>query len=50
MTWYVLAQAAGIPNSGTIRDIEEGKDAKLSDLQAIAGALGLKLDLVESAA
>jgi transcriptional regulator with XRE-family HTH domain len=25
MTWYALAQAAGIPNSGTIQDIEEGK-------------------------
>jgi len=47
MTWYALAQAAGVPNSGTVRDIEEGRDVKLSDLRAIAAALGLKLDVVE---
>lgn len=47
LTWYALAQRAGIPNQATIRDIEQGKDVKLSNLQAIAGALGLKLELVE---
>jgi ribosome-binding protein aMBF1 (putative translation factor) len=45
LTWYALAKAAGIPNSGTIRDIESGKDAKLSNLEAIAKVLGLKLEL-----
>ena len=24
LTWYAVAKAAGIPNSGTIRDIEAG--------------------------
>jgi DNA-binding XRE family transcriptional regulator len=47
LTWYALAKAAGIPNQGTIRDIEQGKDVKLSNLQAVAGALGLKLELIE---
>lgn len=47
LTWYSLAKLAGIPNQGTIRDIEQGKDVKLSNLQAVAAALGLKLELVE---
>lgn len=50
LTWYALAQQAGIPNQGTIRDIEQGKDVKLSNLQAVAKALGLELELVEVAA
>src|SRR5438105_2255716 len=47
LTWYALAKAAGIPNQATIRDIEQGKDVKLSNLLAVAAALGLKLDVVE---
>jgi DNA-binding XRE family transcriptional regulator len=47
LTWYALAKAAGIPNQATIRDIEQGKDVKLSNLEAVAAALGLKLELVE---
>ena len=50
LTWYALAKAAGIPNQGTIRDIEQGKDVKLSNLHAVAAALSLRLDLVEQAA
>jgi DNA-binding XRE family transcriptional regulator len=46
LTWYALAQQAGIPNQATIRDIEQGKDVKLSNLQAVAEALGLQLELV----
>jgi hypothetical protein len=42
-----LAQRASIPNQGTIRDIEQGNDVKLSNLQAVAAALGLELELVE---
>src|SRR5437870_1033334 len=49
LTWYALAQRAGIPNQGTIRDIEQGKDVKMSNLQAVAKALGLELELVEVA-
>jgi ribosome-binding protein aMBF1 (putative translation factor) len=46
-TWYALAQKAAIPNQATIRDIEQGKDVKLSNLQAVVAALGLELDLVQ---
>ena len=49
LTWYAVAKAAGIPNSGTIRDIEAGRDAKLSNIEAIAGVLGLKLTLLQEA-
>jgi DNA-binding XRE family transcriptional regulator len=48
LTWYALAQQAGIPNQATIRDIELGKDVKLSNLQAVAAVLGLELELVEA--
>ena len=46
LTWYALAQRAGVPNQATIRDIEQGKDVKLSNLRAVAQALGLELELV----
>ena len=48
LTWYAVAKAAGIPNPATVRDIEYGRDTKLSSIEAIATALGLKLDLVEA--
>jgi hypothetical protein len=47
LTWYALAKSAGIPNQATIRDIEQGKDVKLSNLLAVANVLGLELQLVE---
>jgi DNA-binding XRE family transcriptional regulator len=50
LTWYALAKAAGIPNQATIRDIEHGKDVKLSNLLAVAKALDLKLEVVERVA
>jgi DNA-binding XRE family transcriptional regulator len=49
LTWYALAKIAGV-NQATIRDMEQGKDVKFSDLQAVAAALGLKLELVEQVA
>jgi hypothetical protein len=47
LTWYAVAKKAGIPNPNTVRDIEYGRDAKLSNVEAIAKALGLTLELVE---
>lgn len=47
LTWYAVAKLADIPNPVTIRDIECGRDAKLSNIEAVAAVLGLKLDLVE---
>lgn len=49
LTWYAVAKAAGVPNSGTIRDIEAGHDAKLSNIEAIARVLGLRLELEPTA-
>ena len=47
LTWYAVAKLAGIPNSSTVRDIESGRDAQLSNVKAIAQVLGLRLELVE---
>jgi len=47
LTWYALAKLAGIPNPNTVRDIEYGCDAQLSNVEAVANALGLRLELVE---
>jgi hypothetical protein len=47
LTWYAVAKLAGITNSNAIRDIEDGRDAQLSDVQAVAKVLGLRLELVE---
>ena len=46
LTWYAVAKLAGIPNSNTVRDIESGRDAQLSNLLAVAKVLGLRLELV----
>jgi hypothetical protein len=48
LTWYAVAKQAGIPNPGTVRDIECGRDATLSSVDAVAHVLGLQLDLVPS--
>jgi Helix-turn-helix len=47
LTWYAVAKLAGVPNSNTVRDIEYGRDAQLSNVEAVARALGLRLQLVE---
>lgn len=46
LTWYAVAKRAQIPHPATVRDIEYGKDVKLSNLEAVAAVLGLKLELV----
>jgi hypothetical protein len=47
LTWYSLAELAKIPHPETIRDIEYGRNAQLADVEAVAAALGLALELVE---
>lgn len=42
-----LAELTGTADAETIRDIEYGRDVKLSHLKAVADALGLELKLVE---
>jgi transcriptional regulator with XRE-family HTH domain len=49
LTWYAVAKLAGIPNSNTVRDIKYGRDVQLSNVQAVAKVLGLRLELVEEA-
>ncbi len=46
LSWYAVARLAGIPNPSTVRDLEYGRDTKLSSVEAVAQALGLKLELV----
>jgi DNA-binding phage protein len=46
LTWYAVAKRAGIGNPSTVRDIEYGRDTKLSSVQAVAEALGLRLEVV----
>ena len=48
LTYYAVAKQAGIPNSNTVKDVEYGRDAKLSNIEAIAKVLGLKLELVDA--
>jgi DNA-binding XRE family transcriptional regulator len=38
LTWYALAKLAGVPNPAIIRDIEYGRDAKLSNVEVLATA------------
>ena len=39
LTWYPVAKLTGIPNPNTVRDIEYGRDAQLSNVKAVAQAL-----------
>lgn len=48
LTWYAVAKQTGIPNSNTVRDIEQGLDAKLSNVEAVVKVLGLKIEAVEA--
>jgi ribosome-binding protein aMBF1 (putative translation factor) len=47
LTWYSLAERAGVSSANIVRDIEYGRAVTLSDIEAIVAALGLKLELVE---
>ena len=40
-------QRAGTANPSTAGDVEYGRDTKLSSVQAVADAIGLRLELVE---
>jgi ribosome-binding protein aMBF1 (putative translation factor) len=48
LSWEALAKKAGIPDSNIVRDIEYGHDAPLSNVQFIAEALGLRLQVVSA--
>ena len=46
LTWYALAKRAGILSADTVRAIEYGEDVPIGTVQAVAKALGLRLELV----
>lgn len=46
LTWFALAQQAGLASGNAVRDMEAGRDAPLSALQAVASVLGLRLELI----
>jgi len=46
MTRYELGQTAQVPST-VVRAIEQGDDVPLSQLRAVAAALGLNVELVE---
>ena len=46
LTFDQLANLAGLPSGDSVREIEYGADAKMSDVTAITRALGLRLELV----
>jgi hypothetical protein len=47
LTWYSLAERAGLPSANIVRDIEYGREVTLTNIEAVVAALGLKLELVE---
>lgn len=49
LTWYSLAEKAGISSANVVRDIEYGREVTLTNIEAVVAALGLKLELVEQA-
>jgi ribosome-binding protein aMBF1 (putative translation factor) len=49
LTWYSLAEKAGVSSANIIRDIEYGREVTLANIEVVAAALGLRLELVEQA-
>lgn len=47
LTWYSLAERAGLPSANIVRDIEYGRETTLANIEAVVAALGLRLELVE---
>ena len=49
LTWNSLAEKAGVPGANVVRDIEYGREVTLANFEVVVAALGLKLELVDSA-
>ena len=47
MTWRAVANAARIPDPSTVRNIEQGRNTHVTDLEAVARVPGLRLELVD---
>jgi DNA-binding phage protein len=48
LTYEAVAREAGLANGNAVKDVEYGRNTDLSAVEAIAKALGLKLELVEA--
>ena len=48
LTYEAVAKEAGLPNANIFKDVEYGRNTELPSMEAIAKALGLKLELVEA--
>jgi ribosome-binding protein aMBF1 (putative translation factor) len=47
LTWYTLAEKAGVEDASIVRDIECGREVTLANFEAVVSALGLRLELIE---
>lgn len=48
LTYGAVAKKAGLDEADNVKDVEYGRDTSLSNIEAIARVLGLKLELVEA--
>jgi hypothetical protein len=48
LTYEAVAKSAGMPDANTVKDVEFGRDESIAHIEAIARALGMKLELVEA--
>ncbi len=48
LTYEALAKKAGLPSANMVKDVEYGRNTELTSIEAVANALGLKLELVEA--
>ena len=46
LSYEVLAKRAGLPGANTVKDVEYGRNTNLHQIESIAHALGMKLELV----
>ena len=48
LTYEAVAQQAGLPSGNMVKDVEYGRNTNLKHIEAIAQALGMKIELVAS--
>ena len=48
LTYEAVAQQAGVRSANAVKDVEFGRNKDIADIEVIADALGLKLELVQA--
>ena len=48
LTYEAVAAQAGLRSANVVKDVEFGRNKDLADIEAIADALGLRLELVQA--